>query len=117
MRKKITHCVLALAAFTLFLLLPVRAVSYTHLAIRLTQPDMQGPFCNLQLIRGDQLFYDLYDDPDMIHEALDLITDTMIACQQALPTLNDKAGEEAHYILFGIYPVSYTHLDVYKRQA
>lgn len=72
-------------------------------AIRLTQPDMQGPFCNLQLIRGDQLFYDLYDDPDMIHEALDVITDTMISCQQALPTLNDKAGEEAHYILFGIY--------------
>lgn len=72
-------------------------------AIRLTQPDMQGPFCNLQMIRGEETFYDLYDDPEMVHEALDVITDTMIAFQRSLPALNDRAGSHAHYILFGIF--------------
>lgn len=76
-------------------------------AIHMTQPDMQGPFCNLQLIRGDELFYDLYDDPEMIHEALDVITDTMIAYQKSLPKLNDRAGSDAHYILLGIYGGSF----------
>lgn len=71
--------------------------------IRLTQPDMQGPFCNLQMIRGEETFYDLYDDPDMVHEAMDIITDTMIAFRKSLPELNDRAGGHAHYILFGIY--------------
>lgn len=72
-------------------------------AIRMTQPDMQGPFCNLQILRGENLFYDLYDDPDMVHEALDVITDTMIAFQKSLPVLNDRAGDDSHYILLGIY--------------
>lgn len=71
-------------------------------AIRMTQPDMQGPFDNLHLLRGGDIFYDLYDDPDMVHEALDVITETMIGFQKAIPQLNDRAGD-AYYIHKAIY--------------
>ena len=72
-------------------------------AIHLTQPDMQGPFDNLDLLRGEDIFYDLYDDPQMVCEALDVISDTMIAYQQSLPKLNDRAGEDCYYIHRAIY--------------
>lgn len=72
-------------------------------AIHLTQPDMQGPFDNLHLLRGEDVFYDLYDDPEMVHEALDIITETMISYQKSLPRLNDRAGADSYYIHRAIY--------------
>lgn len=72
-------------------------------AIRLTQPDMQGPFDNVDLLRGKDIFYDLYDDPEMVHEALSVISDTMIAYQKTLPKLNDRAGQDCYYIHRAIY--------------
>jgi len=42
-------------------------------------PDTQGPLDICDLLWGSDIFYALYDDPDFVHEALTLITDTFIA--------------------------------------
>ena len=49
------------------------------------------------------MFYDLYDEPELIHDALDLITNTMIVFQESLPKLNDRAGTEGYYVHRAIY--------------
>lgn len=62
--------------------------------IRLTQPDLQGPFDNLHLILGNELFYALYDEPELMHRALDLITQTYIAYRRMIaPYLTGDADE------------------------
>lgn len=72
-------------------------------AIHVTQPDMQGPFDNLDLMRGNSVFYDLYDDPELVQQALGVISDTMIAYQKSLPVLNDRLGDDCYVIHFAVY--------------
>jgi len=72
-------------------------------AIHVTQPDMQGPFDNLDLLRGSDIFYDLYDDPALVHQALQVISDTMVAYQKSLPILNDQLGDNCYVIHFAAY--------------
>lgn len=72
-------------------------------AIHVTQPDMQGPFDNLDLMRGNSIFYDVYDDPEMVHQALDVVSDTMMAYQKSLPHLNDRLGDGCYVIHFAVY--------------
>lgn len=47
--------------------------------IHITQPDLQGPFDILHLMLGNELFYALYDEPELLHDALKLISETYIA--------------------------------------
>lgn len=47
--------------------------------IHITQPDLQGPFDILHLMLGNELFYALYDEPELMHDALKLISETYIA--------------------------------------
>ena len=35
-------------------------------------PDVQSPFDIAHMVYGDSIFYDIYDDPDLIHHLLDL---------------------------------------------
>ena len=44
-------------------------------ALRMEQPDLQGPMDNLELIWGSEMFYALYDDPDTVHALLGRFTD------------------------------------------
>lgn len=39
-------------------------------------PDTQGPLDLAELLWGGEMFYEMYDDPDFVHAALRLITDT-----------------------------------------
>lgn len=39
-------------------------------------PDTQGPLDIAELLWGGEIFYEMYDDPDFVHSALRLITDT-----------------------------------------
>lgn len=72
--------------------------------IRLSQPDMQGPFDNAHLLMGSEIFYMLYDEPEIVHELLDVLTDTYIKYHSAVkPLLNDEAGNNAVYLHGGIY--------------
>lgn len=73
--------------------------------IRVTQPDMQGPFDIAHLLIGSDIFYDIYDDPEMIHSLLDLITETYIGFRNYIDKyLNDiTTDKRAMYIHGGIY--------------
>ena len=46
--------------------------------------DLQGPFDVLHLLCGNQIYYDLYDEPDRIHALLGTITRTYIAFLQKM---------------------------------
>lgn len=41
-------------------------------------PDTQGPLDIAELLWGSEMFYSLYDDPDLVHQFLQLITDTYV---------------------------------------
>jgi len=41
-------------------------------------PDTQGPLDIAELMWGSEMFYDMYDDPEFVHEVLELITETYI---------------------------------------
>ncbi len=69
--------------------------------IKITHPDMQGPFDIAHQIIGSEIFLMLFDQRDLIHELLDLITQTYIQYRKFMDNhyhLNDKAGQEMIYI-------------------
>lgn len=69
--------------------------------IKITHPDMQGPFDIAHQIIGSDIFIMLYDQPELIHELLSLITQTYIEYRKFIENnfcLNDKADEEMIYI-------------------
>jgi hypothetical protein len=73
--------------------------------IRVTQPDMQGPFDILHLLLGTDVFYYVCDEEKLMSELLDMITETIIGYKKYItPVLNDDAGGGAIYIHAGIYP-------------
>jgi hypothetical protein len=73
--------------------------------IRITQPDLQGPFDIAHLLAGNDVFLAVVDQPGFVHELLAVITDTYIAFRKLIePQLTDKAGDGAVYLhgcLFG----------------
>jgi len=69
--------------------------------IKITHPDMQGPFDIAHQIIGSDIFLLLYDKRDLIHELLELITQTYIQYRKFIEDnyyLSDKADEEMIYI-------------------
>jgi hypothetical protein len=60
--------------------------------------DLQGPFSIAHLVYGDEIFYDLYDDPAFVHHLLELSCQAiflgMEACLKVIPN-SDK--HLAHY--------------------
>ena len=44
--------------------------------VRIYHPDTQGPLDIAELLWGGEMFYEMYDDPDFVHDTLRLITDT-----------------------------------------
>ena len=50
---------------------------------RIYHPDLQGPFDVAHLLWGPDIFLCLYDDPDLVHRLLDLVTDTYVAYLRA----------------------------------
>lgn len=47
--------------------------------VHVYQPDMQGPLDICELLWGAELFYDLYDQPELVHAVLDVVCDTYTA--------------------------------------
>ncbi|MBR4234838.1 MAG: hypothetical protein IKR85_02100 [Clostridia bacterium] len=43
--------------------------------VRIEQPDLQGPMDNIELLYGSEYFYDLYDEPELIHALLAKMTE------------------------------------------
>ena len=46
--------------------------------VALQIPDIQGPFNNAHLVRGNDILYDFYDEPDLLHTLLTRMTDHLI---------------------------------------
>ncbi|MBQ9785756.1 MAG: hypothetical protein IJW29_09660 [Clostridia bacterium] len=42
-------------------------------------PDLQGPLDIAELLWGEEMFYAMYDEPELVHATLSLITDTFTA--------------------------------------
>ena len=60
--------------------------------------DLQGPIDTAHLIYGDDIFYDLYDDPEFIHHLLDVSRDAIYFAMDECFKRIDKSGEfVAHY--------------------
>ena len=74
--------------------------------IRLSHPDMQGIFATAQNLFGENLFLELYDNPEDVQWLLDRITDAYIELFHILdPLLNNYTSDRsAIYIHGAIYP-------------
>ena len=46
--------------------------------IKIYHPDFQGPLDVAHLIYGSDIYMDMYDEPELVHELLELVTDTYI---------------------------------------
>lgn len=74
--------------------------------IHITQPDLQGPFDILHLMLGNELFYALYDESELVHDALKLISETYIAYHQYITPYTTGLIDEGrkcvvHYAIYG----------------
>lgn len=47
--------------------------------VAMYHPDLQGPLDICELLWGTEIFYSMYDEPELVHAALELITDTYTA--------------------------------------
>ncbi|MFO7611686.1 MAG: hypothetical protein R6W99_04255 [Clostridia bacterium] len=67
--------------------------------IRITQPDLQGPYDILHLIVGSEAFMLPLDDPALASHMVDVIADTYIAYRKFIdPYLNDSYGGDATFV-------------------
>ena len=46
-------------------------------------PDLQGPLDICELLWGTEIFYSMYDEPELVHAAMELITNTYTAFMKA----------------------------------
>lgn len=80
------------AAFYRAMLAPYPKLSK---AISIYHPDMQGPFDVAHLIWGPDIFYALYDCPELVHQLLSLVTETY---KQWLRAWKQFVGEGSEFI-------------------
>ncbi len=72
-------------------------------AIHITQPDLQGTLDNLHLLWGKDLFIGLYDEPELVHEALDLVAQTCSAyLDEVRPHTTEDVGEDCIAVHWGV---------------
>ena len=46
--------------------------------VYLYNPDLQGPFALVDALAGSELYYALYDEPELVHDALDFMTEVYL---------------------------------------
>jgi Uroporphyrinogen-III decarboxylase len=60
--------------------------------------DLQGPFDTAHIVYGDNIFYDLYDDPQFIHHLLELCCQAIIVgMEECFKVIPDSGNRVAHY--------------------
>jgi uroporphyrinogen-III decarboxylase len=65
--------------------------------IPIYQPDLQGPFDVVHLIWGSNVYYALYDEPELVHELLKLVTETYIVFLRELKKVINDEYDSFHY--------------------
>ena len=61
--------------------------------VEIYHPDTQGPLDIAELMWGGDMFYAMYDEPDLVHAVLDLISNTYIAFLEKWFRLIPDRGE------------------------
>ena len=60
--------------------------------------DLQGPFDTAHIVYGDAIFYDMYDDPGLVHHLLDLCCHAIeIGIRECFKLITEDADVVAHY--------------------
>lgn len=74
--------------------------------VHMNHPDLQGPMDNCELIRGSELFFDLYDSPEDVHMLLESVTNLMESITDSinniLPSRDGTCGYFDHFENGGI---------------
>lgn len=65
--------------------------------VRLYHPDLQGPFDVAHLLWGTEIYYALYDEPELVHDLLRLVTATYIRFLKAAKSLIQDEDEGQVY--------------------
>ncbi len=66
--------------------------------VHVYHPDMQGPMDIVELLWGSSIFYALYDQPELVHELLELITQTYTAfMREWQKVIAPGNGHSAHW--------------------
>jgi len=55
--------------------------------VNVFHPDLQGPLDIAELLWGENMFYAMYDDPDLVHALLSVITETFTAVMNRWQTI------------------------------
>ncbi len=72
--------------------------------ISLYHPDFQGPFDTAHLLYGSDIYYEFYDEPELVHDLMSLVTDTYIECmKRILPIIGKPLGDGLCYHWQTIY--------------
>ena len=59
--------------------------------------DTQGPFDIAHLLRGHDLYYDVYDDPEFVHQLMDVVTETYIEASKVMKAaIGEPLDEGVH---------------------
>lgn len=72
--------------------------------IKLYHPDLQGPFDVAHLLWGSDIYYAVYDYPELIHELMSLISDTYIKFMEKIKTVMDDETDGFNYHWQSLYP-------------
>lgn len=73
-------------------------------AIRVTQPDLQGPFDIASQLWGGEILTSFYDDPQFLRAALKVIGETYVAlCRTFDAASNARLDDEFFYLHFSIF--------------
>jgi hypothetical protein len=65
--------------------------------VRVVLPDLQGPFDNLELVVGSDVFAELYTSPDLVSKALAAMATAQIGFARHIePYVNDKSDTFSH---------------------
>jgi hypothetical protein len=60
--------------------------------------DLQGPFDTAHIVYGDAIFYDMYDDPGLVHHLLNLCCRAIeLGIEECFRLIPEKNGVVAHY--------------------
>jgi len=60
--------------------------------------DLQGPFDTAHIVYGDAIFYDMYDDPELVRHLLDLCCHAIeIGIKECFKLITDTSNVVAHY--------------------
>jgi len=66
--------------------------------LRIYPLDLQGPFDTAHIVYGDDIFYDIYDDPEFVHHLLDLCCHAIIfGMEECLALIPGSDKVVAHY--------------------